>query len=310
MAALAKSVSRDVPALLAGLVTVILWASAFVGIRAAGRTFSPGPLSLLRLAVALLVLGGVALARRERVPRVVELRKAFLGLCGGGFLWFGIYLLMLNSAERRVDAGTAAMLVNVGPILIAVLAGAFLGEGFPRNLLLGCALALCGAGVIALASATHRATTAGVVLCLASAVAYAGGAIGHKVALRRLAPLPMIFVCCALGVLFFLPWIGQLIHELRTAPVGAIEWTIYLGIFPTAAGFLLWAFALSRTDAGRMGALTYLVPPLSVMFGWLALGETPATLAYIGGALCLVGVAWSRAVRARPAATVPQAEAS
>jgi drug/metabolite transporter (DMT)-like permease len=48
---------------------------------------------------------------------------------------------MLNSGERRVDAGTAAMLVNVGPVLIAILAGLLLHEGFPRALFAGCAVA-------------------------------------------------------------------------------------------------------------------------------------------------------------------------
>jgi drug/metabolite transporter (DMT)-like permease len=47
-------------------------------------------------------------------------------------------------------------------------------------------------------------------------------------------------------------------------------------------------------DAGRLGATTYLVPPVSVLLGWAWLGESPATLAYAGGALCLIGVAVSR----------------
>jgi drug/metabolite transporter (DMT)-like permease len=33
-----------------------------------------------------------------------------------GLLWFGAYNLMLAAAEQQVDAGTAAMLVNVGPV--------------------------------------------------------------------------------------------------------------------------------------------------------------------------------------------------
>ena len=50
-----------------------------------------------------------------------------------GLLWFGVYNVALNEGERYVDAGTAAMLVNVGPILIALLAGVILKEGFrPR----------------------------------------------------------------------------------------------------------------------------------------------------------------------------------
>ena len=49
-------------------------------------------------------------------------------------LFLGVYSVTLNAAERRVDAGSAAMLINTGPILIAVLAGLFLREGFPRGL--------------------------------------------------------------------------------------------------------------------------------------------------------------------------------
>jgi drug/metabolite transporter (DMT)-like permease len=44
-----------------------------------------------------------------------------------------------------------------------------------------------------------------------------------------------------------------------------------------------------------MGATTYLVPPLAVLICWAFLGETPPALALAGGALCLVGVAVTRA---------------
>ena len=73
-----------------------------------------------------------------------------------------------------------------------------------------------------------------------------------------------------------------------------VGWVVYLGVFPTAVAFTTWAYALSRTTAGRMGATTYLVPPLAVLMGWMVLGEVPPALALIGGALCLVGVAVTR----------------
>ena len=74
----------------------------------------------------------------------------------------------------------------------------------------------------------------------------------------------------------------------------AIRWTIYLGVFPTAIAFTTWAYALSKTTAGRMGATTYLVPPLAILMGWLILDETPPVLALAGGALCLAGVVAAR----------------
>jgi drug/metabolite transporter (DMT)-like permease len=284
----------DVAALVAAGVTVVLWASAFVGIRSAGRWLSPGALSLGRLVVALVALGTIGLATGERLPRREQLRVAGPALLVAGLLWFGAYNLALNAGERRVDAGTAAMLVNVGPILIAVLAGFILTEGFPRMLFVGCAVAFAGVVVIAVASSNSDATTAGVLLCLAAACAYAAGVIGQKVVLRMLSGAQTIFLCCAIGVVACLPFAVQLVRELGHAPAGSIGWLVYLGLGPTALGFSTWAYALRRTDAGRLAATTYLVPPISILIGWLWLGESPAVLAYLGGALCLAGVALSR----------------
>jgi drug/metabolite transporter (DMT)-like permease len=294
VATTAEKPGTDVRALGAALTTVLLWASAFVGIRSAGRTFSPGALSLGRLVVACAALAAIGLSRGERLPTRLQLRTAGLPLVVCGLLWFGAYNLALNSGERRVDAGTAAMLVNVGPVLIAILAGALLKEGFPRALFIGCAVSFSGVVVIALATANRNATTTGVLLCIAAAVAYAGGVVAQKVVLRTLSGTQTIFLCCVIGAAACLPFAGSLVNELGSAPGGAIGWLCYLGIAPTALGFSTWAYALRRTDAGRLAATTYLVPPLSILLGWLWLGETPASLAYLGGALCLAGVALSR----------------
>jgi len=137
-APVAVPVRRDLPALAAGLVTVTAWGSAFVGIRAAGHALSPGSIALGRLLVSCAALGTVAAIRREPLPA----RRDLWQIAAYGVLWLGLYSVALNAAERRVDAGTAAMLVNTGPILIAIMAGIFLREGFPPGLFAGCAVAL------------------------------------------------------------------------------------------------------------------------------------------------------------------------
>ena len=115
------------------LVTVTLWASAFVGIRAVIGDFAPGSLAVGRLAVGSLALGVLVAMRGFQTPA----RRDLLLIVASGLLWFAIYNLALNEAERNLDAGTAAMLVNTGPIFIALFAGLFLAEGFPSRLLIG-----------------------------------------------------------------------------------------------------------------------------------------------------------------------------
>jgi drug/metabolite transporter (DMT)-like permease len=298
IAAEAQAPPRDLAAIGAALVTVVLWASAFVGIRSAGRIFAPGALSLGRLLVAGAVLGAVILVRGDRLPRREDLRAVGAPLLLCGLLWFGAYNVALNSGERRVDAGTAAMLVNVGPVLIAVLAGVLLREGFPRTLLVGCAVAFAGAVVIGFATSGRSVEAGwGAALCLAAAAAYAGGVVAQKPLLARTSALQVTFLACAVGAVACLPYAPALVGELGRAKGPAVGWTVYLGVFPTAVGFTTWAYALSRTTAGRMGATTYLVPPLTIVMGWLSLNETPPVLALAGGMLCLAGVFVARGAR-------------
>jgi drug/metabolite transporter (DMT)-like permease len=282
----------------AGVVTVVLWASAFVGIRAAGEDLSGGALSLGRLLVGSAVLGAMVLARREALPP----RRDLPALIACGVLWFGIYNVALNEGERRVDAGTAAMLVNVGPILIALLAGRLLREGFPRTLMTGCAIAFAGVVVIGLATSADGITASwGTALCLVAAVVYAFGVVLQKPLLERTSVLMVTWLACTIGAICCLPFAPALVDQLGRADAGTVAWMGYLGAFPTAVAFTTWGYALARTTAGRMGALTYLVPPLAILLGWLLLGETPPALAFAGGALCLTG-AWIARRRPRVAA--------
>jgi drug/metabolite transporter (DMT)-like permease len=286
--------------------TVALWASAFVAIRYADRSLSPGALALGRLLVGSLALGLLVLIRREPLPG----RRQLAGIAICGVLWFGVYNVALNAAETRIDAGTAAMLVNVGPILIAIFAGVILHEGFPPRLFAGCLVSFAGAVLIGVATSRHGLhEILGAALCLVAAFAYAGGVVAQKPVLRFSSPLMVTWLACTIGAVSCLPYAPTLVRQIGQAGGSTIAWTIYLGVAPTAIGFVTWAYALARTTAGKMGSTTYLVPPLALLFGWAFLGEVPPFLVLPGGVLCLAGVAIARTGgrRSKFAATVQSA---
>jgi drug/metabolite transporter (DMT)-like permease len=275
----------------AAALTVVLWSSAFIAIRYEGRHFGPGELAFGRLLVGSLALGVLVLVRREPLPP----RRALPGTVICGLLWFGVYNVTLNAAERHLDAGISALLVNVGPIFIAVLAGLVLREGFPRLLFIGCVVSFAGVAIIGLAGSTHHANAGwGIALCIIAAAAYAAGVVAEKPALERASALSVTWLACTIGAVACLPYAPSLVHELRHATLGQAAWIVYLGLFPTAIGFFAWAFALSHTPAGRLAPLTYLVPPMALLLGWPILSETPPLLAIPGGILCIAGVAITR----------------
>lgn len=301
----ASSVSAAAPLpALAALVTVVLWASAFVGIRALGDTFSPGAMAFLRLLAAVIPLTIlVAVVRLRARATGAQARplfprgRALAMVTAYGVAWFAGYTVLLNWAERHLDAGTAALLVNLAPILVAVAAGLFLGEGFPRHLVIGMTIAFAGVVLIALggsATADAHADWLGVVLGVAAAILYATGVLIQKSALRTVDALTATWLGAVAGLVATAPFAPVAVTELSGAEPGAIWAVIYLGVGPTAIAFSTWAYALARTDASAMAATTLVVPALVIVLSWALLGELPTGVGIVGGLLCLAGVAIAR----------------
>jgi drug/metabolite transporter (DMT)-like permease len=285
---------------LAVTITVFAWASAFVVIRYAAHDIGPGALSLGRLLVASLALSAMMIGRR--LVRLTAREWALTALVG--VAWFGVYNVALNAGEETVDAGTAAMLIQLAPILIGILAGFLLGEGFPRMLVIGGLVAFAGTLIIGFATSTGEADLAGVLLVLLSATVYSIAMVAQKVVLRRIPPLQITWLACLIGTLACLPFAGALVGDLSVAPTLQILGVVYLGLVPTALAFSTWAYALSHTSAGKLGVTTFAVPPITILLGWLFLDEVPPMLAVVGGALSLVGVAIARRP-SKPRVSVP-----
>ena len=290
--------ARDWTAFAAVGVTLVLWASAFVAIRHLGEDFGAGSLSLGRCLVASLLLGILAVSRGVTpVQRRDVWRFAVIGV-----LWYAVYNLALNEGERHVDAGTAALLLQFSPLMLAVLAAVVLHEPFSRRLGVGLVLALVGVALIAFSGDATGASTRpvlGAALCLTSALVYSVSVVVQKPLMTRVPAIQVTWLACTVGAIACLPWAGELLSDVRAAPVSSVWWVVYLGAFPTAIGFTTYAFALSRMSATQLGVTTYLVPVVTIVLAWLLLSEAPAPLAYVGGALTLVGVAVARRRPAR-----------
>ena len=285
----------DRRAAVAAGITVVFWASAFVGIRDAADSFTAGPMALARLAIGSLILG-LIVWRRGWQP----FGRRELGLVAvSGVLWFALYQIALNEAERHIDAGTASMLINTAPIFIAVFAALFLGEGRPRHLVAGLAIAFAGSVVIGVATTQagiSENALIGIVLCLVAAVAYSVAVVVQKPILRDVSAIQVTWLACTSGLIVCLPFVPALWSELGVAigsPVGLtdIGWLVFLGVFPTSLAITTFAYALRRTEAGRLGVTTYLVPPVAIALAWALLGEVPPPLAIVGGVACIAGVA-------------------
>jgi drug/metabolite transporter (DMT)-like permease len=275
---------------------LLLWASAFAGIRAGMRItpaggigtdgYGPGELALLRFCTASAALALYGLATRMRLPALSDLP----GIGLAGLLGISIYHVALNFGEVTVQAGAASLLISAAPVFTALLSALFLQERLTTLGWSGILLAFTGVALIALSGGGGLHFTPGALLILLSAGVAAAFNILSKKGLRRYTALEFTSYAIWAGTLPLFVFLPGLIRQFRGAAPPATFAVVYLGIFPAAIAYVLWNYALSRMPASLLSSFLYLSPVIASFIAWVWLGEIPALLTILGGVIAILGV--------------------
>jgi len=289
--------------------TLVIWASAFAGIRAGLRAYSPANLAILRFLVASSVLAAYAAIAHFRRPALSDVP----GLIFTGAIGISFYNLALNYGETRVTAGAASLLIASVPIWTALAARFWLHEKLTVTGWSGVFVSFAGVALIASGEGEGIRLSPEALVILAAALTSALYMILQKHYLGRYSALEFTAYSIWFGTALMLPFGHGLAHTLRTAPVAATLAVIYLGIFPGALAYVGWAYVLSHGAAGRTSTLLYVIPVVAITIGWLWLGEVPRLLTFAGGGVALAGVVMVNLKgrpepRPKPLSTSPEPE--
>lgn len=277
----------DLKIISAHFITIIIWASAFPGIRVALMAYSPEHISLLRLLIGSFVLIIIAVIRKTPLPELKDIPIILLL----GFLGFTVYQVALNYGEQTISAGVASLLVSTTPIITAFLAVFFYREKLSLWGWVGSLVGFCGVAFISIGGSSESFTfNTGIVIVLVASLSESIYFVFQHRYLEKYGAIPFTMYAIWSGTIFMLLFSPGLSKAIMDAPLNATLVILYLGIFPTIIPYFTLAYVTSRTGAAEATSTLYLTTVFTFLIAWIWLGEVPHFSAITGGLITLIGV--------------------
>ncbi|MGA9392442.1 MAG: DMT family transporter [Candidatus Sulfotelmatobacter sp.] len=263
----------------------LIWGASFLFIAEGLKAIGPSGVAFLRLFIGFATLALFPAARKP-----VE-RSAWPAIALVGVLWFAFPLSMFPLAEQRVSSALTGMLNAAVPLFTAIVATAVAGRVPERRVIVGLAVGLLGAGLIAWPTMNEgHSSLVGVLLILAAVVSYGFALNFARPLQQKYGALPVILRAQAVAVLLTAPFGVPDVLAARWTPVPVLS-LLMLGAFGTGVAFVSLATAAGRVGATRASSAAFLIPPVSLLLGLLVRGEYVPRLSIVGSGVCVAG-AW------------------
>ena len=272
----------------------LFWGGTFVAGRQLAPVLDPYAAAFLRFALASSLLMVWVCVRHRGLPRIRARQAAAIVLLGmtGVFA----YNLLFFSGLQSVEAGRAALIVALNPVVIALASAGLYRERLSLGQLAGIVLSLAGAVIVIgrgdLVGLLEGEVGRGELLllgCVLSWVAYT--LLGRRL-LRRITPLVAVTYASLAGT-SMLALLVVARGGLETDLLSRVDvwWNIgYLAFFGTVLAFVWYYKGVHAAGAGRAAQFIHLVPVSAVLFGVLLLDEALTASLLTGGALVIAGL--------------------
>jgi drug/metabolite transporter (DMT)-like permease len=272
------------------VVLCVTWGLMFVVQRVALEVSGPLWVAAGRCGIGAIVLLGFGRTLRELGRRGIVV-AIVLGVTNQ-FAFLGLQVAGL----RTVEAGPAAAIIYLQPVLVVLASSPLLGERLTSRRLAGALLGFAGVAVVGLhQSAT--ASAAGVLLLLGAAVSWSAGAIVTSASGEPIVPLVVGQHLVGAPLLVATAALTEPFPALSTKFVLCV---LFAGVCGSAMAWMLWSFLMRRGEAGVVSTWLFAVPVLAAVLGVLLLGEPMSLALAVGIALVAVAVRLAATSERRP----------
>jgi drug/metabolite transporter (DMT)-like permease len=267
------------------VIAVFLFSISPVLIRWAADSLTAYEITAGRLLVAGVLVFGIAVLRRERLPRRNEWpRFAFYGLVAA--LHFALYIASLS----YTSIAHSLALVYTAPIFVALFSWIYLGERLRPRQWIGILIAVGGVGVLAgFEPAFTQRMLIGDLLAVGSAICFGIYSVAGRSQRNRYQLIAYAGTVYVMATLWLLP-AALLNFSPQGYTIPAILSVLALGIFPLGIGHTLYNAALRRVSATYVNLIATQEVTGGILLGILFLSEMPSFNSVVGALITLGGI--------------------
>ena len=280
----------SVPAAYLGI--ILIWSTTPLAIKWSGEGTG-----VLFAVTARMLIGAVLCMIVLRVLRVAMPwhRRAVSTYLASGISIYGAMLSVYWSSQY-ISSGLISVLFGMAPIFTGVLATVALREqSFSVARVLGMLFGLVGLGVVFAGDLRGNGSTSTALLGI-GAVVFATLLHSVSTVLVKAAGAHLSALATTTGGLlvstpaFLLTW-WMFDGLLPTSiPSQSLYSIVYLGIFGSAVGFVLFFYALKHMEAGRIALIPLITPVLALFLGHVLNNETISQAIFLGTVLIMSGL--------------------
>ncbi len=275
----------------------VVWALNFTVIKSSLSEIDPYSFNALRFILATSFMW-IIIAKKKAWFRIHRTDWKFLIPLGllGNLLYQWLFIIGINFTL----AANAAVLLGTIPIWVALLSHVFSIELLNRLKGLGVILAFAGvAGIMIFGKnpiSFGSETFLGDFLILIAAVVWALFTIYSKNFLTRYTPLQFSAFMTTIGaislILIAIPFAGE--TDWQQVSLAAWGGVFYSGLLAIGVAYIIWNNGIMNVGAVRTATYQNLVPVLGLIFGIVLLGESLQPLQYVGSAIVIIGIVFTR----------------
>lgn len=283
---------------IAALITVVCWGCSFIASKVLmeGASMTPVEVYVYRFTIAYLMMLAFTFREFRSKSWKDEMQMALCGICSGT-----LYFLMENYALKYTTTGNVSLLSSISPIFTAILLSVIYKTRMKHGEIIGSVVAFIGVALVIMSESISKGLgmeihPIGDILALSCAVSWAV----YSIAIKRLIPIyNTLFLTRKLffyGLLTSIPLLLIQDEPLHldvlfdlSRPTYLLN-LLFLAVMCSSMAYLLWNESMKLIGPLATNNYMYLQPPVTMVAGWMLLGETIYPFGYVGCALVLLGL--------------------